>query len=142
MSTENKLSVFNMLSWRVVTFLSALFSVMSLLPGQHLQVETNDATENGKYLLQILIKSGWVGIIEMWSTLWSYQLLQKHLLIYSTKMHLNDFHAPPLPSSHTDIWYLVAYNPEICLRSWKTTSRKKVRDIGSAQIAPFSDAHI
>ena len=56
---------FAMLSWRVVTFLSALFSLMSLLPGQHLQVETNDATENGKYLLQILIKSGWVGIIEM-----------------------------------------------------------------------------
>ena len=57
-------------------------------------------------------------------------------------MHLNDFHAPPVPSSHTDIWYLVAYNPDICLRSWKTTSRKNVRDIGSAQIAPFSDAHI
>ena len=61
------------------------------------------------------------------TTGWSYQLLQKHLLIYSTKMYLNDFHATPLPSSHTDIWYLVAYNSEICQISWETVPRKKVR---------------
>ena len=70
-------------------------------------------------------------------TLWSYQLLQKHLLIYSTKMHLNDFHATPLPSSHIDIWYLVAYNPEICQISWEKVPRKKVRYL---DIYPHSDA--
>ena len=41
----------------------------------------------------------------------------QHLLLYSTKLHLNDFYAPPLPSSHTEIWYLVSNNPEICQRS-------------------------
>ena len=35
---------------------------------------------------------------------WSYQLVAKHLLMYSTKLHLNDFYAPPQPLSHTDIW--------------------------------------
>ena len=36
--------------------------------------------------------------------LWSYQLIQKHLLIYYTKLHYVDFYGPLMPSSHIDIW--------------------------------------
>ena len=50
MSTENK-SLSNMLSPGVVILLSVLFSLKSLLPGQHFLVETKDANGNGKYLL-------------------------------------------------------------------------------------------
>ena len=75
---------------------------------------------------------------------WSYQLIQKHLLFYSTKLHLNDFYAPPLPSSHTDIWYLVSNYPEICSISCETVLRETVQEIvrilGLAQIGPHSDA--
>ena len=58
-------------------------------------------------------------------TLWSYQLLQKHLLLYHTKLHYVDFYGPLMPSSHIDIWYLVSHTPDICQKSWKMSSRKK-----------------
>ena len=84
----------------------------------------------------------WLDILEVWntSTGWLYQLIQKHLLIYSTKLHLNDFYAPPLPLSNTDIWYLVSNNPEICQISCKIVPRKKVRFLELAQIGQHSDA--
>ena len=73
---------------------------------------------------------------QMVCTGWLYQLLQKHLLIYSNKLHLNDFYATPLPLSHADIWYLVSNNPYLCQISCETVHRKK------AQIGPHSDALI
>ena len=54
-----------------------------------------------------------------------YQLIQKHLLICCTILHYIDFCRPLMSSSHTDIWYLVSNNPEICQKSWKMTYRKK-----------------
>ena len=54
MSTENKWSLSNMLSWRVVTILSVLFSIGSLMPERDpLDLrETYDATDYdyGEYL--------------------------------------------------------------------------------------------
>ena len=35
---------------------------------------------------------------------WLYQLLQKHLLIYHTKLHYIDFYGPLMPLSYMDIW--------------------------------------
>ena len=86
------------------------------------------------------ILSSYFCLISAIVTGWSYQLLQKHLLIYSTKLHLNDFYAHPLSSSHTDIWYLVSNNPDICQISCKTAPRKKVTFLGFAQIGQHSDA--
>ena len=45
-----------------------------------------------------------------------------------------------MPLSCIDIRYWVSYNPEICRKSWKMTSRKKIRFLGLAQIYIFSDA--
>ena len=50
MSTENKWSLSNMFSWRVVPILSVLLSLVSLIPGQDLLRETNDVTDYGEYL--------------------------------------------------------------------------------------------
>ena len=58
-------------------------------------------------------------------TLWLYQLIQKHLQIYHTKLHYIDFYGPLMSSSHMDIWYLVSNNPKICQKSLEMTSRKK-----------------
>ena len=56
---------------------------------------------------------------------WLYQLIQKHLQIYYTKLHYIDLYGPLMSLSHMDIWYLVSNNPKICQKSWEMTSRKK-----------------
>ena len=62
---------------------------------------------------------------ESTSTLWSYQLLQKGRRFSAAKLHYIDFNGPLMPLSCIDIRYWVSYNPEICQKSWKMTSRKK-----------------
>ena len=57
-------------------------------------------------------------------TLWSYQLLQKGRRFSAAKLHFIDFNWPLMPLSCIDIRYWVSYNPEICRKSWKMTSRK------------------
>ena len=75
-------------------------------------------------------------------TLWSYQLLQKGRRFSAAKLHYIDFNGPLMPLSCIDIRYWVSYNPEICRKSWKMTSRKKIRFLGLAQIVPLFDGLI
>ena len=70
-------------------------------------------------------------------TLWSYQLLQKGRRFSAAKLHYIDFNGPLLSLSCIDIQYWVSYNPVICRKSWKMTSRKKIRFLGLAQIVPL-----
>ena len=67
----------------------------------------------------------WNMISELISTGWLYQLIQKHLQIYYTKLHYIDLYGPLMSLSHMDIWYLVSNNPKICQKSLEMTSRKK-----------------
>ena len=78
----------------------------------------------------------------MANTLWSYQLLQKGRRFSAAKLHDIDFNGPLMPLSCIDIQYWVSYNPEICRKSWKMTSRKKIRFLGLAQIVPLFDGLI
>ena len=63
-------------------------------------------------------------------TLWSYKLIQKHLLKYCTKFHYIDFVWPRIPSSLMDIWYLNSSQQVTCKKIWEMASRKKVRFFG------------
>ena len=76
-------------------------------------------------------------LILLKATLWSYQLLQKGRRFSAAKLHYIDFNGPLMPLSCIDIRYWVSYNPEICRKSWKMTSRKKIRFLGLAQIVPL-----
>ena len=66
-----------------------------------------------------------------------YQLIQKHLQIYHTKLHYIDFYGPLMSLSHMDIWYLVSNNPKICQKSLEMTSRKKGKIFRVASNCPI-----